>query len=355
MHHNEITKRKRMPRELVAIAPKTPILREYEEQPLKSNELRVRSIFSAPKHGTELRPYRANTKDQTSPFDRQKRIHLGEGGEPRFPIRLGNMTIGEIVEVSQEITSFQVGDKVFGHLPIRDTHTVNQEQVKKVPENMSSEAIVYSDPAGVALCAIQGSQICLGTSVVIFGLGAIGQMALQLARLQGARWIAASDPIPVRREMAKKHGADLVIDPTVDDVGFSVKDQTKNTGVDVCIETSGSYAAMNDALRATAYGGKIVSAAYYTGDSSVLSFEGEWHRNQLTMMSTRDVNSTLRNDPLWNTSRLHKEAFALLQEERLSVDGLVHPIVSFHQAAEAYRIIDEKPAESIKLGIVSDD
>ena len=95
-----------MPRELVAIAPRTPVLREYKEQPLKSNELRIRSIFSAPKHGTELRPYRANTKDQTSPFDGQKRIHIGEGGDPKFPIRLGNMAVGEVIEVGQEITSF---------------------------------------------------------------------------------------------------------------------------------------------------------------------------------------------------------------------------------------------------------
>ncbi|HIO49897.1 TPA: zinc-binding alcohol dehydrogenase, partial [Candidatus Poribacteria bacterium] len=319
------------------------------------NELRIKSIFSAPKHGTELRPYRADTKDQTSPFDGQKRIHIGEGGDPKFPIRLGNMAVGNVIEVGQEVASSQIGDKVFGHLPIRETHTVNQGRIKKVPKGMSSEAIVYSDPAGVALCAIQGSQICLGSSVIIFGLGAIGQMALQLARLQGARWIAVSDPIPVRRKVAKNHGADLVIDPTMDDVGFIVKDQTENAGVDVSIETSGSYAAMNDALRATAYGGKIVSAAYYTGDSSVLSFEGEWHRNQLTIISTRDVNSTLRDHPLWNTPRLHTEAFALLQEDRISVDGLVHPIVPFSQAAEAYRVIDEKPAESIKLGIVADD
>ena len=344
-----------MPRELVAVAPRTPVLREYEEQPLKPNELRIKSIFSAPKHGTELRPYRADTKDQTSPFDGQKRIHIGEGGDPKFPIQLGNMAVGNVIEVGQEVASSQIGDKVFGHLPIRETHTVNQGRIKKVPKGMSSEAIVYSDPAGVALCAIQGSQICLGSSVIIFGLGAIGQMALQLARLQGARWIAVSDPIPVRRKVAKNHGADLVIDPTIDDVGFIVKDQTENAGVDVSIETSGSYAAMNDALRATAYGGKIVSAAYYTGDSSVLSFEGEWHRNQLTIISTRDVNSTLRDHPLWNTPRLHTEAFALLQEDRISVDGLVHPIVPFSQAAEAYRVIDEKPAESIKLGIVADD
>ena len=43
-----------MPRELVAIAPREPVLREYVEPPLQADQIRIRSEFSAPKHGTEL-------------------------------------------------------------------------------------------------------------------------------------------------------------------------------------------------------------------------------------------------------------------------------------------------------------
>lgn len=344
-----------MPRELIAIAPRTPVLREYEEPSLNPGEVRLRSIFSAPKHGSELRGYRAETKDHTSPFEWERRMHIGKGGTPKFPIRLGNMTVGEVIEIGEGATCFQVGDRVFGHLPIRETHTVHEERLEAVPDRMSPEAIVYSDPAGVALSPVRDSKIGLGDRVAVFGLGAIGQMAVQIARLQGARWIAATDPILVRRELAKRHGADIAIDPTTEDAGLVIKDWTDKIGVDVSLETSGIYAALNDALRATGYMGTIVSSAYYTGDARALSLEGEWHRNRLTMISTRDVSQPIPGHPLWDTHRLHTEAFALLREERLSVESLVYPIVPFRESAAAYRDIDEAPEKSIKLGVVYEE
>ena len=70
------------------------------------------------------------------------------------------------------------------------------------------------------------------------------------------------------------------------------------------------------------------------------------------MISTRDVSQPLPDHPLWDTQRLHTEAFALLREGRISVEGLVCPIVPFSESAEAYRDIDEVPEKSIKLGVV---
>ena len=117
----------------------------------------------------------------------------------------------------------------------------------------------------------------LGSTVAVFGLGAIGQMAAQQAKLQGARQVFVSDPILIRRELAIKHGADIAIDPSSNDAGELIRDHTNNVGVDISIEASANYAGMNDAIRSTGIG-RIVSAAYYVEDSSILSFEGEWHR-----------------------------------------------------------------------------
>ena len=342
-----------MPKELVAISLRNPALREYEEPALKPGEVRLRSIFSAPKHGSELRGYRADTKDYSAPFDRGRGIHTGESRLPEFPRGLGNMAVGEVIEVGEEVTRFQIGDRAFGHLRIRETHTVHENQLETAPEGMSAEAIVYVDPANVALSAVREGKICIGDRVAVHGLGAIGQMALQVARLQGARWIVAIDPIPLRRDLASRHGADLVLDPVAEDAGLTIKDQTDKIGVDVSLETSGSYAALNDALRAVGYGGTIVSSGYYTGDARVLSLEGEWHRNRITIVTTKG-SEPMRDHPLWNQQRMLEEAFALLREGRLSVEGLVHPIVSFSESAEAYRKIDESPAKSIKLGIRHD-
>ncbi len=47
-----------MPRELVAIAPRTPVLREDDEPPLRTRQIRIRTEFASPKHGTELVSHR---------------------------------------------------------------------------------------------------------------------------------------------------------------------------------------------------------------------------------------------------------------------------------------------------------
>lgn len=342
-----------MPRGLIAIAPRMPKFREYEEQALEAGEVRIRSTFSSVKHGTELRFYRANTRDYTAPFDPERRIHIkGKSHRPAFPMHLGDMAIGVVIEVGEEVTRFQKGDRVFGYLPIRETHTVPENRLYLAPEGMPAEAIVYSDPTSVALLAVHDARICLGDRVAVFGLGAIGQMAVQLARLQGARWIVASDPIALRRKSAAQHGANLVLNPLEEDVGLIIKDKTSKKGVDISLETSGSYSALDDGLRATAYGGIIVSSAYYTGNAQNLYLEGEWHRNRLTLISTREVSQPLRDYPRWDTHRIHTEAFGLLKEGRISVEGLVTPCVPFSDAAKAYQEINEVPEKSIKLGII---
>ena len=345
-----------MPLELIAAAPRTPELRSYEEPPLGAEEVRLQSTFSAVKHGTQLRAYRADTRDISEPFDRELGLHLRHGsarppGWMQFPMALGTATVGEVIAVGAAVDSFAVGDVVYGDLPIRETHTVPAAKLRPVPAGMDPHAVVCGDPARVALSGVRDSALGLGDRVLVTGLGAIGQMALQLARLQGAAWVAGADPIARRRALASRHGADLVVDPTTQDTGLVVKQATGKAGADAVIETSGSYAGLNDALRAAAYGATVVSVAYYPGAGGGLSLEGEWHRNRINLLSSRDVSAPHRLTPRWDSDRLLAAGFALLEQGRLRVEGLLDPVVPLADSAEAYRQIDLDPGTSIKLGV----
>ena len=346
-----------MPHELIATAPRTPELRAYEELPLGPDEVRLRSVFSTVKHGTQLRAYRADTMDATQPFDAELKLHrrtgtrAAHGMKPRFPMALGTVTVGEVIAVGGAVASFAVGDQVYGNLSIRETHTVAAARLQPVPPGMHPHAVVCGDPACVALSGVRDSTLGVGDRVLVTGLGAIGQLAVQLARLQGAAWVAGADPIPRRRALAERLGADLVIDPRAGDSGLVVKTATGKLGADAVIETSGSYSGLNDALRAAAYGATVVSVAYYPGEGRGLSLEGEWHRNRINLISSRDVSAPHRLFPRWDAARLYDAAFALLEQGRLRVDGLLDPVVPFEHSAAAYREIDENPAASIKLGV----
>ena len=264
---------------------------------------------------------------------------------------LGTATVGEVIAVGGAVDSFAVGDVVYGDLSIRETHTAPAAKLRPVPPGMDPHAVVCGDPARVALSGVRDSGLGLGDRVLITGLGAIGQMALQLARLQGAAWVAGADPIARRRALASRHGADLVIDPTTEDTGLVVKQATGTVGADAVIETSGSYAGLNDALRAAAYGATVVSVAYYPGAGGGLSLEGEWHRNRINLLSSRDVSAPHRLTPRWDSDRMLGAGFALLQQGRLRVEGLLDPVVPLADSAAAYRQIDLDPGTSIKLGV----
>ncbi len=333
--------------ELLADSPGSAIVGEVEERSPDEGEIHVRSLFSAVKHGTEFRRFQSKSSDATDRWDWDLRLHVrGEEGRGSFPFSLGNMVYGEVVEVGSGVETFREGDRVFAHAKVRDSHTSKAAQFEMAPEGVSPQALVYSDPAGVAVGGIRDGGVRVGDRVAVFGLGAIGQMQVQVARAAGARWVAAIDPIEKRRKCADRHGADLVLDPTQTDVGLTIKQATGGLGV----EGSGSARALNDALRATRYQGTVVSTAYYVGAMDGLYFSGEWHRNRIRIVASRSDGEPAP-DYGWSAERMVDEALNLLVEGKLRVEGLVDPIVPMRQAATAYMQMNTNPEEGIKLGI----
>ena len=338
-----------MPRELAAEEPGVAILRPYEEKPLEQGQVRVTTHYSSVKHGTEFRAFQANSADATDRFDPELRIHLRGEVHNRFPKTLGNMFVGEVSEVGGEVTAYKVGDMVYGHGPVRQTHTVSVDRLDPVPDGVPWEAICYSDPAHPALSGVRDSRVRVGDRVTVHGLGAIGQMVVQLCKLQGARLVVGVDPFEQRRNAAARHGADLVMDPTEVDVGYEIKMMTDKLGVDAAVEVSGSYRGLYDALRSVKYLGRISSIAYYKGQADGL-LSGEWHRNRIEIVSSRS-DSEPNPDHGWGRARIAEEATQLLLEGRLKAEGLIDPIVPFSQASEAYMHANEDPGSGIKLGM----
>src|SRR5512133_2524573 len=200
-----------MPKELVAVAPRTPALRDYEDGPLRPGEIRVRTEFGAPKHGTELHGYRADSPFADSHWDPEWKAFMpGQQGNGLFPQRLGNIAVGRVVEVGPDVEGVAVGDRVAGYGPLRETQRWAwgtpgaYPGVRKMPERMTWQEAVCLDPATVALGGIRDGNVRVGDRVAVFGLGAIGLMAVQLARVAGASFVAAVDPIELRREVAAR-------------------------------------------------------------------------------------------------------------------------------------------------------
>ena len=122
------------------------------------------------------------------------------------------------------------------------------------------------DVACVIGCAMQTgigavfntAKVERGATVVIMGLGGIGQAIVSGAVIAGASRIVASDPAEGRREMASNFGATDLIDPTSADLVSTVMDLTGGQGVDYAFDAVGSAALVEQGINSTRVGGTTV-------------------------------------------------------------------------------------------------
>jgi threonine dehydrogenase-like Zn-dependent dehydrogenase len=202
----------------------------------------------------------------------------------------------------------------------------------------------------IALQAIHDARLKLGDTVAVFGLGAFGLLAVQLARLSGAGWIAGIDPISRRRELGHALGADLVLDPRAGDAARDIKVAAGRAGVDVAIELSGRYAALQQAMRSVRLAGTVVAAGFYTGSAGdELRLGEEWHHNRLTLVGSMSGWGAPHREPGWDRRRLRATALDLLMHGSLDTDALVTHRIPFARAAEAYELIDRSPEEVLRV------
>jgi threonine dehydrogenase-like Zn-dependent dehydrogenase len=163
---------------------------------------------------------------------------------------------------------FGLGDRVCGYGGIRETQIIDAVEdpfLFRGPDPMPWKSALCLDPAQFALGGIRDGHVRLGDRVAVFGLGAIGAIAAQMARAAGAVYVAVVDPIQKRRGAAVEVGADASFDPLREDVGLELKKATNRAGVDAAIETSGSEQALQQALRGLGYGGTIASVGWAAG------------------------------------------------------------------------------------------
>lgn len=346
-----------MPLELVAVGPRQPVVREYELRTPGPGEVLIRTSLAAEKHGTMLQFYRGESPFTEKTYDGEHSLFMPLD-EPR-PVdfgggmALGNGAVGIVEQVGEGVTGLGVGERVYGYLPIRETHTVPAGRVEAAPEGLTDEMLVCLDPAMVAFTGIREAKVALGETVAIFGAGAIGLMAIALAKLSGAALVVAVEPLALRAGLAKQFGADVVLDLAEDrDAGLQIRKATGMAGVDIALETSGNHRALQHAIRGTRFGGTIVPVAWYHGEAQGLELGEEWHFNRQTMVSGARLESVpYRDYPRWDPERVKRTMLELFVAGRLPVTGMLQPRVGIAEAAEAYRAIDEHPEGCVKLAV----
>lgn len=345
----------RAPRELFCFEPGKLQWRDIEPVKLSSTQVRLDFRHGAAKNGTERMLYRGQVferGDYDSSSKMFRRDHLRSGFRPYVA---GNLTVSEIVEVGAAVHGFASGDLILSRGGFRERHVVDvgrigELDVRRIPPGLDWQSAVCLDPTMFALAALRDGHVRLGDAIAIFGLGALGLAAVQLAKAVHAGLVIAIDPIGERRAIAAALGADVVIDPTRDDAGELVRKHNHGKGMDVTVEMSGSVDGMQAAIRSTDFGGTVVAAAAPPRYESGIDIGGDAHFNCINFVFSRGCSEPNREHPRWSMQRLYDVSWSLICSRAVRGNRIVDPIVEFDSLAETYEMILDGN-RALKLGV----
>jgi threonine 3-dehydrogenase len=256
---------------IVKTAPEPGLeLRDVESPPLPQDAVRIR-VRKAGICGTDLHIYQW---DHWS----QGRIH-----PPRV---LGHEFMGEVVELGSLVGNVRVGDRVSaeshvvcGHCELcrtgnghvcRDTSIIGVDRdgafaeevvmpatnLIPIPDSISDDHAAIFDPLGNAFHTVLHEDVA-GKAVAVVGCGPIGLFAVGVARAAGAARVIAIEPTADRLEIARRMGADDLIDPSATDAVEAVRELTGGYGADVVCEMSGSPAGLRAGLELCRNAGSV--------------------------------------------------------------------------------------------------
>jgi threonine dehydrogenase-like Zn-dependent dehydrogenase len=139
-----------------------------------------------------------------------------------------------------------------------------------VPDGLSDEEVLMCpDILSTGFAGAESGNVRIGDTVAVFAQGPIGLCATLGARLMGASAIFAVETVPARAAVAKKLGADHVVDFRKVDVVDEIRRLTGGRGVDVAIEALGTQGTFEAALRVLRPGGTLSSLGVYSSDLKI--------------------------------------------------------------------------------------
>ncbi len=293
--------------------------------------------------------------------------------EKKAPIVIGHESVGEIVELGKELSAishqpsaFKKGDRVFvhHHAPCLDIESCkycmrdDYVQCKTwrnttiipggvseyilIPEiNLKNDTLILPDsityedgtliePTACVVKSFKRAPIKQNDSVVIIGLGVMGQIHILLARSFGAKTVIGADMIPFRLNKALEFGADYAIDVSKENLIEGVKRLTNGFMADIVIVGPNSADAMKNGIEAAACGGTVLLFTP-AKPHEMLNIDPNY-------IYFRDINIITSYSCGPDDTR---ESLQFIEKGIVTAKKLVTHRFSIHETNEAYRITAE--------------
>lgn len=295
-------------------------------------------------------------------------LHFYDGDLPLFPVAPGHEAVGTVVEAGSGVRRFAVGDrvlvssvagcgacdrcalgdpvtcvrggKVFGAGELGGAQSellavpAADFQLLHVPPGMSDEAaLLLTDNLATGWAGAQRADFAPGATVVVLGLGAVGQCAVRAAYALGAGRVLVADPVAGRRARAVEAGAVAIEGPTVE----AVLEATDGRGAEAVIDAVALDATLDDAFGAVRAGGTVSVIGVHDLSPYPLPILGALFRSITLRTTTAPIQST------WPS------LVPLIGSGRIDTSGIFTHEFALADAADAYAAVAARTADCLKV------
>ena len=272
--------------------------------------------------------------------------------DPVFRANPGYALAGEIILAGPNSAGLAPGDRVIALMNHASLSLASADPwtTLKIPDSLSYAEATFLPLASVALHAIRRARIELGETFLIIGMGLIGQIAVSLAKMQGAHQVIAMDLMEKRLEIARSRGADITINPTYEDPQQKVFAATRGEGAPVILDASGNTRVIPKAFRLAAIGGRIVCVGIIN-ENVTFNFYKEFMQRELSLIAASQPRCPTTQNIYWRWTQQANRQFLLdlMASGKLDVSGLISDRLDAGQAPQAYERLCQGEAESMGI------
>src|SRR3954469_15768112 len=275
------------------------------------------------------------------------------------PMPLGYCNAGSVVALGGGVTQFAVGDRVACNGRHAEMVSVPVNLCARIPDDVTNEEAAFTVVGAIALQGVRLAQPSLGESVVVIGLGLIGQIAVQCLRANGCR-VLGVDTDPARAELARQWGAETVDVAAGEDPIVAAERFSRGRGADAVILTLATRS--NEPVHQAALMSRKRGRVVLVGVTGLELSRDDFYKKEISFQVSCSYGPG-RYDPAyeekgqdypiglvrWTEQRNFEAVLDMIAAGRLALAPLVSHRFPIEAAEEAYALVG---GSAPSLGIV---
>ncbi len=302
----------------------------------------VQALLSAISPGSELLIYRGQFP-QDIPLDAGI---SALSGEFNYPLKYGYAMIGQVAALGAGVSPDWIGRTVFAFHPHESHFLAAPEELMPLPGGLSAEDGLFLPNMETAVNFLMDGVPLIGEKVAVFGQGIVGLLTTALLARFPLAGLVTFDRYPLRRSASLALGAHLSLDPVEEGAPAQIQALFPD-GADLTYELSGAPAALDQAIAATGFAGRVVIGSWYGSKRLSLDLGGRFHRSRVRLVSSQVSSLAPELSGRWTKNRRFEVAWEMIRA--IQPSRFITQRFPIQEAPQAYRLIDQEPQETIQV------